>query len=107
MLCIFTLIGSGALLSIGLRNTALTSRKIPCLWSLGFGAVTLESLVAWNKSGNGGLLVKVLVANSPQALLSFLFLTHNSLFTCMVMANELSDHAYERKPLRVTNLVSD
>ena len=64
MLFILKLIRSGALLSIGLRRTALTSRKLSCLWSLGFGAVTLESLVACYKSGNGGLLLNVLVAKS-------------------------------------------
>lgn len=107
MMCITTLLVAGTLLRIGLQNSRLTSRDISHLWSLGFGTVTSESLVAWNKPGNAGLLLNVLVANSPQALLSFLFLTYNGLFTCMLMANEWSDYAYERKPLRVSNPVGD
>ena len=77
------------------------------LWGLGFGAVTGELLVSWNKTSSGGLLLTVLVANSPQALLSFLFLTYNGLYTCMLMANEWSDYAYERKSLRVSDPVGD
>ena len=107
ILCILTIIVAGALLRVGLQNTELSSTKISYLWSLGFGAVTSESLVAWNIPGNKGLLLIVLVANSPQALLSFLFLTYNGLYTCMLMADEWSDYAYDRKPLRVTNPVGD
>lgn len=104
ILCISTLIVAGVLLGIGLRNPSLQSRSISHLWSLGFGAVTPESLVNWNEPGSGGLLLTVLVADSPQALLSFLFLDYNDLYTCMLMANEWSDYA---KPLRVTNPVGD
>ena len=107
ILCISTLIVAGALLGIGLQNTQLRSRNISYLWGLGFGNVTSESLVGWNIPGSGGLLLNVLVANSPQALLSFLFLTYNGLYTCMLMAKEWSDYAYERKTLRVTNPVGD
>lgn len=107
ILCILTLIVAGALLDTGLRNTALASRNISYLWNLGFGTVTSESMVAWNMPGSGGLLLIVLVANSPQAILSFLFLTYNGLYTCMLMANEWSNYAYERKSLRVSNPVGD
>lgn len=105
ILCISTLLAAGILLRIGTES--LSSTSISHLWSLGFGAVTLETLVNWNKSGSSGLLLNVLVANSPQALLSFLFLTYNGLYTCMLMANEWSDYAYERKALRVTDPVGD
>lgn len=105
ILCISTLITAGALLGKGLRNPALLSTSISHLWSLGFGVVTSESLVDWNKPGNGGLLLNVLVANSPQALLSFLFLTYNGLYNCMFMGQEWNDFAYERKPLRVTHSI--
>ena len=105
LLCITTIIVAGILLRIGLQNDMLASRSISHLWRLGFGVVTSESMVAWEMPGNGGLILVVLVANSPQALLSFLFLTYNGLYTCMLMASEWSDYAHERKPLRVTNPV--
>ena len=103
ILCLTTLIVAGVLLKVGLDNTSLESRAISYLWDLGFGAVTAESMISWNAPGSKGLLLTVLVANSPQALLSFLFLTYNGLYTCMLMADEWSDYAHDRKPLRVTN----
>ena len=50
-----------------------------------------------------GLHVCILIANSPQVLLSFLFLTYNGLFTCMLLGHEWSGYAHVRKPLRVTS----
>lgn len=47
----------------------------------------------------------VLVANSPQVLLSFLYLTYNGLFTCMLLANEWAGYAHNRQSLRVTSPV--
>lgn len=107
ILCISTIVVAGILLIIGLQNVSLMSISVDHLLSLGFGAVTSESLVNWNLSGSGGLVLTVLVANLPQALLSFLFLTYNGLYTCMLMASEWSDYAYERKPLRVTDPTGD
>lgn len=52
-------------------------------------------------------MIAILVANSPQALLSFLFLTYNGLFTCMLLSEEWSGYAHERKPLRVTSPVGE
>ena len=57
----------------------------------------------WNLKGSTGLHLNVLVANLPQMILSFLFLTYNGLFTCMLLADEWNGYAHERKPLRVTN----
>ena len=105
-LCILTLLVAGIFLRVGLSNDQLLSKSMSHLWSLGFGAITFESLVNGGPFGDG-LLLNVLVANSPQALLSFLFLTYNGLYTCMLMASEWSDYAHERKPLRVTNPVGD
>lgn len=101
--CVSTLVVSATLLNIGLNSQTLTSRSITHLWDLGYGAVNTESLVAWNFPATTGLHLTVLIANSPQALLSFLFLTYNGLFTCMLLADEWSGHAKERKTLRVTS----
>ena len=43
----------------------------------------------------------ILIANSAQAILSFLFLTYYGLFTCTLRNGEWSSYAYERKGLRV------
>ena len=53
--------------------------------------------------GLTGLHFSILISNSPQVLLSFLYLTYNGLFTCMLMGHEWSGYAHVRKPLRVTS----
>lgn len=54
-------------------------------------------------SGSGGLIFTIILANTPQALLSVLFFIYNGLLTCMLLTQELSEYAHKRKPLRVTN----
>lgn len=75
------------------------------IWQLGYGTVTSESMIGWNFAGGQGLLLTILIANSPQLLLSFLFLTYNGMFTCMRLTEEWMGYAHERKPLRVTDPV--
>ena len=89
-------------------NTSLTSTSISYLWSLGFGTVTGESIIqfgGWadNESAPGALLLMVLISNSPQLILSFLYLTYNGLFTSMLLAKEWSGFAHHRKTLRITS----
>ena len=56
---------------------------------MGYGAVTSESMITWGGfKGSSGLVFIVLVANAPQVILSFLFLTYNGLYTCMLLADE-------------------
>ncbi len=47
----------------------------------------------------------MLLANLPQLLLSFLYFAYNSIFTCMLLAQEWNEYARKRKPLRVTSPV--
>lgn len=71
---------------------------------MGFGAVNANSLVATNNAqGNGGLFLIILLSNVPQAILSFLYLMYNGLFTCMLQANEWSQFSSQRKALRVSS----
>ena len=105
--CITTLITVCALLVLGLDNYLLSSRSISHLWSLGFGNVNSETLITMNHtidlSGPTGLILTVLIANSPQILLSFLYFGYNGLFTCMLLAEEWSAYASKRRFLRVTS----
>lgn len=105
--CISTLIVACALLGQGLQNDYLTSRSISHLWSLGFGNVNGETLITMNHSkdlsGPTGVIFTVLVANSPQILLSFLYFAYNGIFTCMLLAEEWSAYASKRRFLRVTS----
>lgn len=96
------LIIAGVLLHMGLNH--FTDRSFSYLWQMGYGTVTYESMFSMgNLEGSSGLHVNVLIANLPQMILSFLFLTYNGLFTCMLLADEWNGYAHERKPLRVTN----
>ncbi|KAF6232072.1 hypothetical protein HO173_009666 [Letharia columbiana] len=107
VLCISTLVVTGTLLSLGLNNDQLTDRSMSHLWSLGFGNVNAETLIRMNHSqdlsGPAGVILTVLVANSPQILLSFLYFAYNGLFTCMLLAEEWSAYASKRRFLRVTS----
>ena len=95
---------TGWLLSQGLAGN-LQDRSFPYLWKMGFGAITSESMtdIIQTKSRIRTLFLNILVANSPQPLLSFLFLTYNSLYTCMLLTQEWFSYAHQRKALRVTN----
>jgi hypothetical protein len=53
-------------------------------------------------SAFNSIIPHVLLANSPQAIISFLYLTYNGLFTCMLANREWSNYAVKRAPLRVT-----
>lgn len=70
------------------------------LYELGFGAVSSNSIIGISFPS---LLATVLLANLPQGVLSFLYLTYNGLFSCMLGAQEWSRFARHRKPLRVTS----
>ncbi|PUU77988.1 hypothetical protein B9Z19DRAFT_1065405 [Tuber borchii] len=45
----------------------------------------------------------ILLVNLPQTILSFLYLTYNSLFTCMLMGHEWSLFSHSHRTLRVTS----
>lgn len=89
-------------------NSSLTNKSLSYLWSLGFGTVTAESIItpsSWQTSGSRGTLLTVMISNSPQLVLSFLYLTYNGLFTCMLLASEWRGYAETRKALRVTSAI--
>lgn len=68
------------------------------LWKIGFGTVNGKNLLDINTS----LMGSVLLANSPQVLLSYLYLAFNALYTNMFIAQEWGKYYYHRKSLRVT-----
>ncbi|KAJ4336044.1 hypothetical protein N0V95_008728, partial [Ascochyta clinopodiicola] len=68
------------------------------LFRVGFGTVTGNNLLSMNTSLHGGILL----ANLPQALLSYIYLTFNALYTNMFVGQEWSSYKDKRRPLRVT-----
>ncbi|KAH6616712.1 hypothetical protein C7974DRAFT_436662 [Boeremia exigua] len=68
------------------------------LWKIGFGSVDGRNLLTANMS----LLSAVILANSPQAILSYLYPTFNRLYSSMLLGKEWSSYLNDRKTLRVT-----
>lgn len=104
-LCAAGLITGASLLGAGAAQIQnyLSDQSV---FSLGFGAVDSRALINTGlpQGGAGGLVSAVLLANCPQAIVSFLYLTYNGLFTSMLLCHEYSKYGMEgrRKPLRVT-----
>ena len=73
------------------------------MWQMGYGGITSTTILPFSFPGSAGLILTIILANAPQALLSVLFFIYNGLLTCMLLAQELSEYAHKRKPLRVTN----
>ena len=88
----------GVLFSQGLRH--LPQNSILYLWSLGFGRVTSVSLLRFSHES---LIPTILLANSPQIVLSFFYVTLNGILTSMLAADELNGYARQRKTLRVSS----
>ncbi|KAL8646287.1 MAG: hypothetical protein Q9226_006927 [Calogaya cf. arnoldii] len=66
----------------------------------------LGSMSAWNTltfAEPPSIIAMVLLVNTPQIILSFLYFAYNGLFTYMLLAEEWSGFAIERKGLRVTS----
>ena len=96
---IATIITASVLFRLGVEELRFTENT---LWTSGFGTFNSGMEANWTFGGISGILLLALVANIPQLLLSFLFLTYNGLYTCMLLADEWSGYAHERKSLRVT-----
>ena len=73
---------------------------------LGFGTATAEMIINyWSVpvSGSSALLQNVLVANTPQLLLSVVYLTLNNVLTRLQLAVEWASYSVVRKGLRVSH----
>ena len=104
--CTLALIVAGFLLGQGLHNSELNGRSISHLWALGFGNINFETLItiahSQDLSGANGVILIVLIANSPQIILSFLYFSYNGIFTCMLLAKEWRTYGSKNNFLRVT-----
>ena len=82
----------------------LNSKQWPslsALWALGFGTVQLDYVISTTLETS--TLANVLVVNTPQLCLSFVYFFVNGLLTSMLLSVEYSDYAIARKGLRVSN----
>ena len=84
---------------MALPSSAMLTR-LQKRWNRGFGKVDRVSLLAVRLRG---VTEAVLLANLPQTILSFLYLTYNSIFTCMLAGHEWSHFSHSYHTLRVTS----
>lgn len=109
VICAAALIVTTALFSLslgGLKEANLPT-DLSSLWSLGFGAVDPNALLntGFNEDPDNAwtLMRFVLLANTPQLILSLLYFMYNGILTIMLVADEWSHYAYERRGLRTTD----
>jgi hypothetical protein len=71
------------------------------MWQDGVGTISTDLLI-----GTGGrrrsLMKNVLLANTPQLAISFVYVLYNNCLTRMMLGREYSGYAKHRKPLRVS-----
>ena len=77
--------------------------NIKALWKTGFGTLNGNNLLQTTTSITSGIIL----ANIPQAVLSYLYLCFNALYTCMLVAHEWSSYFRSPKGLRVTSPSGD
>ncbi|KAF5382399.1 hypothetical protein D9757_009779 [Collybiopsis confluens] len=75
------------------------------LIQLGLGKPHFQNIISWSLPSVGytAILTSVLISNSPQLILSMIYLVFNSLCTKMFLAREWASYAHSRKPLRVSS----
>lgn len=79
---------------------------VPGLMRFGFGALTPDNFLVLNlpRGDPEGLISNVLIANTPQLILSILYILYNTMLSTFLVQREFSrlhDKVY-RKPLRVS-----
>ncbi|KAK5683807.1 hypothetical protein LTS10_003670 [Elasticomyces elasticus] len=65
-----------------------------------FGAIDTNNIIT--NSLGAGLVANVVLANTPQLILSFIYIFYNDAFTRMLMSHEWAQFAETRKALRVS-----
>ncbi|KAF2867468.1 hypothetical protein BDV95DRAFT_671224 [Massariosphaeria phaeospora] len=82
------------------RYVSKPVRRVHAASATRTGVLEVSTLIRWWLPES--LIVNVAVANSPQLVFSFLYLTYNGLATTMSLASEWSAYAHTRKGLRVS-----
>jgi len=72
------------------------------MWQDGVGAVSTDFLIVVGGDYQRPLIENVLLANTPQLAISFVYVFYNNCLTRMMLGREYSSYAKYRKPLRVS-----
>jgi len=84
---------------------SLQPKSVAAFLGLGLGNLTPQTIIYWslNSSGTSGFIANILVANTPQLILSTAHFTYNVQFTFMLAGLKWSKFAYQRRGLRVSS----
>ncbi|KIK53553.1 hypothetical protein GYMLUDRAFT_232735 [Collybiopsis luxurians FD-317 M1] len=105
-ICLAFSIVLGLLVYAVLNLKSNGTQGLTALWQLGIGKPHAQTIIrnwAIPTQGYGALTASVLVANSPQLILSMIYIVFNSLCTTLFLELEWSSYARFRKPLRVSS----
>ncbi|RAK96220.1 uncharacterized protein BO80DRAFT_429210 [Aspergillus ibericus CBS 121593] len=75
------------------------SHSFPAAMRLGFAQTRTDTMI---KYLSANMIALILLANTPQLVLSITYFLANSLLTCMLVAAEWNRYAHHRRPLRVS-----
>jgi hypothetical protein len=101
-MCIFIGVEAFVLATaVRLDGESYTSNTVGDIWDRGFGRFNFGSAVGFFDIF--ALIPTAPAVNSIQALLSFIMLIYNALFTSMLSGLEWNGYAKSRKPLRVAS----
>jgi hypothetical protein len=81
------------------QNSSISTSTI---FSMGFGAVDTRALITGVFVLYRSTVSLAVIADSPQVLVSFIYLTYNGLFTAMLMGYEWTSYSYKKKRLRIS-----
>lgn len=100
----FAMVVVSILLTMAINAIESTTQSI---WSIGLGKVNSAAIIrGWSLSMDGSetqrILNSILIANTPQAVFSFIYLQLNGLLTSMWLSDEWKGFEFTRKTLRVS-----
>jgi hypothetical protein len=99
-----TIGGGSYLLALGIGNiSGIESTSIKGLWASGLGTADINELVNFGGDDNSPLIPMILLANTPQVVLSLLYLFFNGILTSMLLEREWNSLGVKRQALRVSN----
>ncbi|KAK5050551.1 hypothetical protein LTR84_003832 [Exophiala bonariae] len=105
----FAIIVVSVLLTLAIKVIGQTAQSI---WTIGLGKVNSAAIIrGWDLSTYGTeterIVKAILVANTPQAVFSFIYLQINGLLTSMWLSDEWKGFEFSRKTLRVSKPKGD
>ena len=82
------------------------AKDMKAVWEIGFGTADSRTLISFyqiSRRGSIGIISAILIANSPQPIISAAYFIYNSQFTAMAMASEWDSYSFQRKGLRISS----